>query len=113
MAALQILQARPRQRQEIDTVMAAKAAVFVGLQKRDEARVHLPRRDRQQPAPVGGREGAQQAAVAVDGDRRDAFGGGEIERTERCPQGEPCPGNAETEDGATSAAPAKPAPRSC
>ena len=62
------LQRGAEKRLHVDAAVLAEAPVLVGDQRLDEERVDLGERDRQPPAPVGDREGAEQHAVAVDDD---------------------------------------------
>ena len=51
--------------------MVPEALVLIGDQHLDELRIDLVEAGREPPAPVGGGEGAQQRAVAVDDLLRD------------------------------------------
>src|SRR3954454_680509 len=78
--------------------MLFEAAVFVGFQQCDESRIDVCSRDRQAPATILCREGAQQDAVAVGDDRRAARGLREIERREEVRRVLPRDRNAGRED---------------
>ncbi len=84
--------------QRVDAGVGLKALVLVGDQHVEEGRVHLVKLHGEAPAPVGGGEGAQQRAVAVEhfgrsggsGERRRVGGiGGEegADRRRRQPEG--------------------------
>src|SRR5882724_5147205 len=67
MAAGQELKRGTAQRKRVDTGVAAKATVFVSQQQLQISRIDAGSRiDRQTPAAVGHRIGAQQFAVAID-----------------------------------------------
>ncbi len=75
MAARDQLSRGARQRQWIDAAMRIKTLILIGEQQLEKSGVDiLLRVDRQPPAAVGHRIGAQQLAVAIDD------GGGDLSR---------------------------------
>ncbi len=69
----------PGERQEVDAGMPVEAAILVGLEEGEEARIDLLDIGGEPPAPLGRREGPQQPAVAVQHDRRAMAGLREVE----------------------------------
>ena len=69
MAADQPLRAGANEGANVDPVVLVEAAILVGDEHRDVARVDVVRGRRQAPAPIGQGEGPQQPAVAIDDDR--------------------------------------------
>ena len=71
-----------RERHRIDAGVTLEPRVLVGLEHGEKARIDVGGRDRQAPAAVIRREGAQQLPIPVEDDGRALFGDGQIERAE-------------------------------
>src|SRR5690348_889844 len=82
MAVDQPLRAGAKKRANVDPVVLVEAAVLVGDEHRDIARIDVVRTRRQAPAAIGQGKGPEQAAVAVDDDGRALARGVKIERAE-------------------------------
>ncbi|OIQ70856.1 hypothetical protein GALL_475280 [mine drainage metagenome] len=81
MAAGKELKRGSAQGERVDTPVAAKTAVFIGQQQFEIARIDTGFGiDRQPPAAVGHRIGAQQFAVTIDDRRGDFTGLGQRQR---------------------------------
>ena len=84
MTARDQLQRRAAQRQRIDAGMGAEAPVLIGQQQFQITGIDAgPRIDRQPPAAVGHRIGAQQFSVAIDDAGRDLLRLRQRQRPER------------------------------
>ena len=83
MALARHLPGGPRHGQGIDPMVGAEPAILIGHEQLEEAGVHVADLHRQPPAPIGGGEGAQKPALAINRYRRAPGGGGDIQRAER------------------------------
>ena len=77
------LQRRATHRDGIDAAMGAKAAIFVSIKQAKEFRIDGVGAQRQAPASVRRREGAQQSVVAIERHGGAACGARYVERPQR------------------------------
>ncbi len=96
-----VLPERAGEGPDIDAGMVFVALVFVSLEQGEEFGIDFVGLGRQTPAAVRRGEGAQQNAVAVEGEGRGGLQGGEVGRTHAALEFVEAPGDgeAEHEDG--------------